>query len=376
MSNNSLNLQEIDQQQALQLTKFFIRAQQNVFLFGQKGTGKTAIFLQAAAECHLKVNYINLSVIERADLMGYPNLHSTSDVIDFKSPIFLPRLSEGNKPDSIILFDEVDKASPEVTAPLLEILQFRKINGQPLNIVSCLLTGNLSNERVYSNLISTALLDRGAKYLLSFNFDKWLEWAKNNQVHDLILGFLCSNPELTCGTIEETNYASPSPRTWTLASEALLKARQLKIVDLESVTQIIAGYVGNEAALRFQIWYEYYRKFEPIVHSLIDLGSTNFDFVNLLPTEKIVFVISACYYAKFKFLSEPVKSKTKMVYLENLCRFLQDFQVETEMQVIALYNSFSFDDIAKYKMYESQIFYQHFTKLTDGVSIKKRRPAP
>lgn len=154
----------------------------------EEGLGKTEIVLQAAKECKFKVNYINLSVIERADLAGYPNINDPGDFVTFKSPQFLPKLT-GPKADSIILFDEVDKAPPEVTAPLLEILQYKTINGNPLNIVNCILTGNLAAEGSYSNQISSALLDRGAKYILNFNFDHWTEWARNNNVHDLITRF-------------------------------------------------------------------------------------------------------------------------------------------------------------------------------------------
>ena len=72
------------------------------------------------------------------------------------------------------------------------------------------------------------------------------------------------------------------------------------MTDIDSVTQIISGYVGNEAALRFKIWYEYYRKFEPFVHSLIERGEMSLDFAELALTEKVVFVVSACYYTKQK----------------------------------------------------------------------------
>jgi MoxR-like ATPase len=95
-------------------------------LFGRRGVGKTEIAIQAVKECGFKINYINLSVIERADLAGYPDMLSSGDVISFKSPVFLPPLLN-DKPDSVILFDEVDKSSPEITAPLLEILQSKKM---------------------------------------------------------------------------------------------------------------------------------------------------------------------------------------------------------------------------------------------------------
>jgi hypothetical protein len=370
--SNSLNLQEIDQEQAFNLSKFFIQAQQNLFLFGRRGVGKTHIVIQAAQECNFKINYINLSVIERPDLAGYPNMNSTGDIITFKSPAFLPPLESGRKPDSIILFDEVDKAPPEVTAPLLEILQFKSVNGKQINVAACILTGNLSNENSHSNIISNALLDRGSKYILSFNFEKWVDWAKSNNVHDLILGFLRSNPEFACGRIEDSCYASPSPRGWTIASEALCKARDLKIVDIETVTQIISGYVGSEAGLRFKIWYEHYRKFEPQVHSLIETGSMSIDFNSLSPTEKVVFVVTACYYAKQKLFSESLKSKNKFVYLENLCHFLTSNHVDHEVQVLGFYNSFDFDMITKHKWYTCKVFFDHFTKLNESVTIKAR----
>jgi hypothetical protein len=367
--SNSLNLQEIDQEQALNLTKFFIQSSHNVFLFGRRGVGKTDIAIQAARECGLKVNYINLSVIERPDLAGYPDMSTPGDVINFKSPYFLPKLAPGAKPDSVILFDEVDKAQAEVTAPLLEILLFKKINGIPINAAACVLTGNLANEGAYSNDISSALLDRGAKFILQFNFEKWVDWAKAHNVHDLILGFLRSDPEFACGKVEDANYASPSPRSWTWASEALIKAKALKMTDIDSVTQIISGYVGSEAGLRFRIWYEHFRKFEPHVHSLIDRGDMSLNYDELVPTEKVVFVVSACYYAKRRVFSD--KSKNKFVYLENLCNFFQQCKVEYEVQVMGLVNSFDFDMIRAHKLYTCKPFFDIFTKLSGNVTFKK-----
>jgi hypothetical protein len=368
---NSLNLQEIDQEQALNLSKFFIQSKSNIFLFGRRGVGKTHIAMQAAKECGMKINYINLSVIERPDLAGYPDINSPGNVINFKSPYFLPLLAEKATADSVILFDEVDKAPPEVTAPLLEILQFRKVNGRTINAAACILTGNLFNEGAQSNMISTALLDRGAKYILSFNFEKWIDWAKANSVHDLILGFLRSNADLACGAVEETTYASPSPRGWSLASESLIRAKEAKLIDIDSVTQIISGYVGYEAGLKFKIWYEHYRQFEPSVHSLIESGTMALNFHDLTPTEKVVFVISACYYAKQKVFSENIKSKNRFVYLEHLCNFLTQCNVEREVQVMGFYNSFDFDMITKHKLYTCKVFFEHFKELNENVTFKK-----
>jgi hypothetical protein len=367
--NDHTNLQKISQQDAFNLIKFFVDCEKNILLFGRRGIGKTEIILQAIKACKYKVNYINLSVMERCDLGGYPNIHSNSDVITFKSPHYLPKLEVGQKPDTVLFFDELDKCAPETTAPLLEILQFRKVNGVPLNVVSCVLTSNLIEEGAYSNMISSALLDRVSKYTLDFNFDLWTDWAKTNGVHDLILGFLRSDPTFACGKVEDSAYASPSPRSWTLASEALVKSKELKMSDIESVTHIISGYVGAEAGLRFKIWYEYYRKFEPFVRTLIDKNNLVMDFNSLQPTEKVVFVVAACFYAKQRVFAD--KSKNKFVYLENLCDFFIKQKVESEIQLMGLYNSFDFDMIAKHKLYSCKVFYDIFTGLKSGVIIKK-----
>lgn len=367
---NALNLPEIDQEQAINLSKFFIKSQKNLFLFGRRGVGKSEILLQAAKECKVKVNYINLSVIERPDLAGYPDMNCSGDVVTFKSPCFLPRLADNCEADSIILFDEVDKAPCEVTAPLLEILQFKKINGKKINVISCMLTGNLINEGAYSNMVSSALLDRGAKYILSFNFDKWVDWAKSHGIHDLILGFLRSNPEFACGKTEEVTYANPSPRGWTLASDALIRARELKIFDIDTITQIISGFVGNEAGIRFKIWYEYYRKFEPFVNLLIDKGEMGLNYHELTPTEKVIFVVTACYFAKQRVYQES-KSKNRFHALDNLCNFLVNNNVDHEVQVMGLYNSFDFDQITTLKLYECPLFFDLFSKLNENITFKK-----
>lgn len=364
--NGPSNLSKIDQENALNICKFFIKSGQNLFLFGRRGIGKTHIILQAAKECGVKVNYINLSVIERPDLAGYPDLNSKNDIVTFKSPYFLPSLKEDENSDSIILFDEIDKASPEVTAPLLEILQFKKINGKNINAKACLLTGNLIEEGSNSNLISTALLDRGAKFLLNFDSDKWFDWALANNIHELILGFLQSNPLFICGKIDDLSYASPSPRGWTYASEALKKAKSLKVNDTETIHHIISGFVGYEAGFTFKIWHEYFKKYEAIAHSIIDFGEINFDLSQLNKTELLVFALTASMYAKQKTLSNKNNSN-KFLFLQHLCKLLNQSMIENEIKLVALSSVFNYDLIVKYELYSCVEFYNLFDFLSKNI---------
>lgn len=123
---------------------------------------------------------------------------------------------------------------------------------------------------------------------------------------------------------------------------------------------------GSSAGLRFKLWYEYYRKFDGFIHTLIDSGVMSLNFAELNKTEQLIFVISSCYYAKEKSL------ETKnYIFLENLCKFLKKFKIPQEMQVIALHNSFSFDLIAKEKLYKCSEFFELFKGLSENLTFKK-----
>lgn len=359
--SNALNLREINQSTALDLCQFSILAKQNLLLLGKAGVGKTHIATHSILETGHKVLYLNLSVLDRNDLLGYPSLFEKGDIVQFKSPYYLPFLKKGQTPENILLLDEVDKASTDIQAPLLEILQFKTLNGKPLNLVSCILTGNLPNENAYGNALSTPLLDRCAKYILTFDFQHWYNWAKSHNIHDLILGFLNSNQDLACGKVGDTALASPTPRGWSFASEALIQAHKFKITDLNTLTNLVAGFVGSEAALKFETWLKYTRQFENPILSLIERGILDFDYAGLGLTEKLIFCIGMCYMAKTKIAASSIKKR--MTYLDHLCKFMTEYKIPPEMQLASLGNSFNFDFITKYKLFEHKSFFKLIEEL-------------
>lgn len=355
--SDASNLQHINQDEAFNLCSLYTRIGKNVFLFGQKGTGKTHISMQAIVENNYKINYINLSTLDRCDLLGIPKLNDDSDVVVYKSPYYLPALKPNQKVDSVILFDEADKCDNSIWAPLHEILQFRTLNGKKINAAACVLTGNLLNEGAGSNQVNSTILDRAAKYQLDFSLPIWLSWARENGVYDLIIAFLEANNDLACGPIEtSTLIASPSPRGWTQASEAIIQARQHKISDLETITHIIAGFCGANAGVRFSIWYEYSRKHESLIASLVETGYLPDKYNTFNPTEQLVFCITACYHTKLKILgSNSIKKRFK--YLDNLCKFFNEKKVAKEIQLGAINNSFPFDMITKYGLVDHKAFF-------------------
>lgn len=356
------NLKELNAEEAGNMLRFSIRTGSNLFLFGRRGVGKSSLTTNAIKALGYKVGNINLSTLERPDLAGYPNIiNNDGDVITFKSPWFLPPLKD--KADLVLVFDECDKAPIELQNPLLEILSSRTINGKPINAVACVLLGNMIGEGANSNLLSSALLDRGAKYQLVFDAEKWLIWARNNGVHDLVIGFLQHHKELICGE-SEYSMASPSPRSWTLASDAVKKAREFKLVDIETVFSIVSGFVGLEVGTKFRVWYEHYRRFEPIANSLVEKGTHPVDWSKWSPTERMVFVICACHLARLRFVESKVKGKGRYVGIERLCGFLEG--IDLELQVMGLANSYPAEFVVRQdvKLYSCSAFFEMSKRLS------------
>jgi hypothetical protein len=269
---------EIDQGQLKNLMRFAIRRGTNILTFGAAGTGKTEMAMQACTDEDIDYIYLNLSVLEAPDLMGLPCLSEENGhkSTTYALPEMLPRKGTGK--EKVLLVDEADKAKPELQNPCLELFQFRSINGKPLDVKAVIATGNLPDEGAFSQPMSHALTNRCAVFRVSCAFEPWREWAVDNSVNNLIVGFLSKNQEYLLQPPpegDETAYCHPSPRAWTLAARDLdgtMGAKDLTS-DVDFQTLLVAGRVGQGAAVKFKVWLEHYRFIEPIIDALAKNGT-------------------------------------------------------------------------------------------------------
>lgn len=262
------NVPELSMKEYLHMLAFTIKNKRNLLVLGSAGSGKTEAAKSTAEKLGYEVVYLNLSVLEAPDLVGLPMLNKDGRV-SYALPVFFP-LESSNK--IVLLIDEVDKAKPELQNPMLELLQFRSINGHALNIEACILTGNLPDEGAHSGLISTALTNRCFTYKLETDFESWQSWAVDRGINSLVVAFLGRHPDHLKGknkSEDPTEYCKPSPRAWTLAAQDL-DAAQDESIDIMS--NIVAGRVGHSLAVKFKIWLEHYRVIEPKIKALVDKG--------------------------------------------------------------------------------------------------------
>lgn len=273
--------------------KSFGRKDINIAIFGRRGSGKTHICKDEIAKAKCREVYLNLSTFERPDLSGYPkvfNLSKEDNYADFFQPLFFKPMMEGDEA-VVLLLDEVDKADPSIWAPLLEITQFRTINGRPLpNLIACVMTGNLISEG--GNKPSPPLLDRAEKYLVEPSPKEWLDWAGNSGVHPSVTALISEKPDVLFGNVDmEDNYADPSPRGWERSSE-IAKWGEEHNAESRLVTEKVSGCVGKEAGLHYQMYYEHYIQIVPLSNKILEGKAQKEDLHGLDVTKRWVLWMS------------------------------------------------------------------------------------
>jgi MoxR-like ATPase len=101
----------------------------NVLLIGLHGVGKTAAVLDLCKEKNLKLKYYSCSTLDPyTDLVGVPDPVTGEDG---QRELQMVRPREVDDAE-ILFFDELNRAHPKVLNAVLEIIQFRSINGERL----------------------------------------------------------------------------------------------------------------------------------------------------------------------------------------------------------------------------------------------------
>lgn len=107
----------------------------NVLFEGRPGVGKTSIIHEAFTKNGLKYKYFSASTMDPwTDLVGIPK---TIEVTDYNGKqvqavdLIPPADLVINKYDAIFI-DELNRAPPKVLNALMEVLQFKSINGKPV----------------------------------------------------------------------------------------------------------------------------------------------------------------------------------------------------------------------------------------------------
>jgi len=375
------DIYEVTQGSLSQLYDFTVIGDNNIIVFGPSGIGKTEMAIQAVKKSKYNYIYLNLSVLEAPDLVGLPTIENGRTT--YATPDFLPL--DCKDTENILIVDEIDKAKDELQNPMLELFQFRSVNGKKLNIKSIIATGNLPNEHAKSRVISWALTNRCNIYKIGCDYEFWRKWAVTNNINPLIVGFLNHRSDLllkpnTSG--DPTAYCHPSPRSWTLAAydidrfdEYLKKYPEdwpiyKEDEDIDPAVNfkhmLVAGRVGLKAALDFKIWLKHYRFLGPDIDKLINYGT--FPDENLMSLDRImVFAIAgineinkACKMQDKEYLDKVIN---------NVCRWMNSHQVTGDQAFATLKSTLTLEFVEKYDLLSYQFFEDMFDKIGDAIDL-------
>lgn len=334
MTSSDFNLEKLSTKDLGEHVGATINVGGNIAIFGRRGTGKTEISKQEIRKADKVEVYINLSVMERVDLGGYPNIMAGSQqkkFVDFLLPSFYELMIEGDR-EVVALLDEVDKADPSLWAPLLEFTQFRSINGRRLkNLSAVVMTGNLISEG--GSRPSMPLLDRAEKYLVEADASAWLDWAgKCGKIHPSITSYLTDHPNDLFGAVDpEDRYSDPSPRGWTRASEILHKGEALNW-NSTVLNKKVSGCIGKDAGIKYSNYYEHYQQLLPMVENIFKGKDVSSKYNALEPTKKLVACMITC--ARLATQLDQLKNNEHLDSISYVGKFLQKVSHENALVAI------------------------------------------
>ena len=369
MSVSDFNMEKLTTKQLSEHIASSITFGENIAVFGRRGSGKTEIAKQEIKKSGCHEVYINLSVLERVDLGGFPNVMAAQQqkkFVDYLLPKFYePMFTEGKgAKDVVALLDEVDKADPSLWAPLLEFTQFKTINGNKLpNLKSVIMTGNLISEG--GSRPSLPLLDRAEKYLVSPDASSWLEWAgKEGNIHPAITAYIYDHPQDLFGEVNpDDRYADPSPRGWHRSSNILFKGEE-KNASTDLLNAKVSGCVGKSAGLRYANYYEHYRQLLPMVEDIFKGKSVLQEYKALERTKQLVTCMITC--SRLANQLDAAKSTEQPASLKHVGKFFQN--VDHEMLLITIRSQIQPQRIVTHNLDEHPDWKKFINDINDSIN--------
>lgn len=117
--------------------QLWLKCKYNVLFEGPHGVGKTSLMTQAFKDAGLCYKYFSASTIDPwVDFVGVPKEVKHSNGKTYLE-LIRPREFEDDEID-IIFFDEFNRAPAKVRNAVMELMQFKSINGRKFNNLQCI----------------------------------------------------------------------------------------------------------------------------------------------------------------------------------------------------------------------------------------------
>ena len=226
-----------------------LKIKRPIFLWGGPGIGKSEVVHQIAKNIEAKVIDIRLSLWEPTDIKGIPYFNSKENNMVWAQPSELPTSALAKKHKNIVLFlDEMNSAAPSVQAAAYQLILNRKVGTYTLpDNVLIVAAGNREADKGVVYRMPAPLANRFIHLEMKPEFDDWIEWAVNNNIHKDVVGYLTfSKKDLYDFDPKSPSRSFATPRSWSFVSELLSDD-----LDENTVTDLVSGAVGEGLAVKF-----------------------------------------------------------------------------------------------------------------------------
>lgn len=234
-----------------------------IFTWGPRGTGKSSIWAQAAADAGAYLIDRRLSQMDPADLrgvlMGTPGERLAKWLLN---PDFFP--DTGGK-RLVILLDEFNHANDLLQKAAYEFAWDHSIGGTKFpegTVVG--LAGNRESENANVTPLDKPMQRRAIHLYTRFDYPVFFDYAmKRGQFHPLVLGYLKERPDKAFAPIDADLefYGEPLPASWEVVSDILRTYKR-------NIDKLVAGAIGVGEAIEFMAWCATAGELTPLIDAI------------------------------------------------------------------------------------------------------------
>lgn len=242
---------------------------------GKPGIGKTEIMRGTVArKLGVGIREVRLGSMQDSDITGLPTFEevkledgSVTKFTTFANLRALPHTKSmgGDDPDfGILVLDEITTCNEQVRTVALQLLDSSRSIGESYHLPPGWLIVALGNGpddgADYAGMPET-VISRMSGYYVQPDIDSWYEWASQNGIHDVVLGYLKQNKDALYHITEsEGGYGVQitNPRTWEATSDALRVAERYSPghkIEEDLIAPICSAGIGDEMGSKLAIFY-------------------------------------------------------------------------------------------------------------------------
>lgn len=266
-THNSVTTTELCQILNMQLDEMerdpdCVKVMAPIMLWGGPGCAKSSVVRQVCENRKIEFIDCRLSQMEPCDIKGLPVPNRENNTMDWFVNGTWPRDPDGK---GVIFLDELSAASRDIQVAAYELVLDRRL-GKLYSVPPGYLivaAGNRTTDHAVASTMSSALANRFMHVELKEDPETWLQWARANNVHPAVVGFVQYRPSMLFNMEgENLERGWPTPRSWERVSQL---CHMYKDKDDRLLRKMVYGTVGAGAGVEFMEFYKINEEFANIL---------------------------------------------------------------------------------------------------------------